>query len=160
MSDNKKSSNRQAGSRKRRNRKRQASSPLSDNGIPSTSIMCNTGERPNNNKGQKKSQVKKSRQECNVNSVGSVSQNQPTNPSYYGYNYINMAFQQQQPNFTTMTQHSFLQNSPPAHFGAKNIYTIRPPPSPWANELLADMKTIKTKLQTIDEEKADSQFHK
>ena len=73
MSDNKKSSNDHAGRRKGRNRKRQAFSPLSDNGLPSVSSVSNTGERPNNNKGQKKTQVKKSRQECNVNSVGSES---------------------------------------------------------------------------------------
>ena len=58
MSDNKKSSNSHAGSRKRRNRKRQASSPLSDSGIPSASSVRYTGERPNNNKGQKKSQLR------------------------------------------------------------------------------------------------------
>ena len=51
-----------------------------------------------------------------------------------------------------MTQPSFLQNSPPAHFGANAFgYTPGPPPPPWANELLEDMKTIKTKLQSIDE---------
>ena len=122
MSDNKEISNYHAGSRNRRNRKRHASSSLSDNGPPSVLSVSNKDERPINNEGQKKTQVKKSRQECSVNSVGSVSQSQPTNPySYYGYNYKNMAFRQHQPSFTTMTQPSFLQNSPPAHVGANTF---------------------------------------
>lgn len=83
MSDSKISTNYHAGCRKKKIKKRQATSPLTDNGL----TCVNTSELKNNNREQRKGLAKKGRQECsNTQSVS----------GFYDYSIQNMAFQQQQ----------------------------------------------------------------
>ena len=149
-------SNYYAGYRKNQNKKRQATSPLNDNGSKSASV----GENLNNNREQKK----KSRKEC---ATGKNSNTQPNEiGSSHGYLFTNMAFQSQQsgfqpqqpgfqpqqPGFGVMSQPSFIQDSPPAQLsGSAFGFQPSPAPPPWASELLEEMKQIKAKLHTIEE---------
>ena len=158
-------SNYYAGYRKNQNKKRQATSPLNDNGSKSASI----GENLNNNREQKK----KSRKEC---ATGKNSNTQPNEiGSSHGYMFTNMAFQSQQsgfqpqqpgfqpqqPGFGVMSQPSFIQNSPPAQLsGSAFGFQPSPAPPPWASELLEEMKQIKAKLHTMEGIKKNSEFHK
>lgn len=108
MSENKKSSNSSnyhAGCRKKQNKKRQASSPLSDNGEPLFATLDNKSE-------QKKGQPKKCKQDCGN------SEQQRASSFIYDYNhmYQNMSFQQQTP--FGMSQPAFVQGSPPAQYNS------------------------------------------
>ena len=113
------------------------------------------GENLNNNREQKKTRSKKSRQECDTNKSSDTHPSQ-IGPSS-GYIYTNMAFQPQQPQqpgpgFGFMSQPSFMPNASPTQYSAPAFgYQPSPPPPPWASELLEEMKQIKTKLQTMDE---------
>lgn len=90
MSESNNTSNYHAGCRKKQNKKRQATSPLTDYG-PS---RVNTSEKFDNNREQKKGVSKKGRQECNNNN----NTTQSVNAFTYDYMYQNMAFQQQMEN--------------------------------------------------------------
>lgn len=145
MSDNKSSAKYHVGCRKKRNKKRQATSPLSDTGLS----VVNTSEYDSNKREQRKGLSKKGRQEYSGSNTQSVS------GFTYGYTHQNMAFQQQTPfgQMSQMSQPSYAQSSPPApsQFNSNAFgFQPSPPPPPWANELLEEMKQIKVKLQSMD----------
>ena len=125
MSGNTNSSNYHAGCRKKQNKKRQATSPLSENSSPD----LNTKEKSNNNSGQKKGYP-----------FGQYQQTMGFQPGFG-------------PMSQPMSQPSYIQTSPSAQyngsaFSALQPTTAPPPaPPPWATELLEEVKQIKTKLQ-------------
>lgn len=147
MSGNKNSSNYYAGYKKKRNKKRQASSPLSEHGNQSNVSTVNKGEQ----KSEQKGQSKKSKQECNV--VGNTTQT----VSSLSYQYRgpdrtisqNMAFQQPSP--FGMSQPSF-STSPSSQYSGTGFGFQPPPqpPPPWASELLEEIKQIKSKMASIE----------
>ena len=154
MSGNTNSSNYHAGSRKKQNKKRQATSPLSENSSPD----LNTKEKSNNNSGQKKGHSKKSKSSKNDITLGEINNIQTDTQIHcvgypFGQYQQTMAFQ---PGFGPMSQPSYIQTSPSAQyngsaFGAFQPTTAPPPaPPPWATELLEEVKQIKTKLQSIE----------
>lgn len=129
----------QAGSRKKRKNKRQASSPLNDNnGSPNTGVSV--GER-----NSEQSKVYKQ--------DGGVANTQPVSgftfdPSYNFQNFQNMAFQAQSAPFN-MTQAPFIQSPPPNQFNNSN-FGFQASTPPWASKLLEDVEQIKQKMQSID----------
>lgn len=142
MSDSKIFTNYHAGCRKKRIKKRQATSPLTDNGLS----CVNDSELKNNNREQRNGLAKKGRQEC--------SNTQFVSGFTYDCAIQNMAFQQQQSPFgpiPQMSQPSFVHSPPQTQFGSNTFgFQPSPAPPPWANELLEEMKQIKIKLQSID----------
>ena len=153
MSENKNSDYYHAGYKKKRNKKRQATSPLNDNG----SLCMNSGEHSGNKRTTKK-QSKKCKTETNKTNTQSTSGhafniNTPyPNMSFTNSSYGAMSQQMPQP----MPQMPFGQASPPAPIQySGNAFPFQqsqqsPPPPPWANELLEDMKLIKSKLHCIE----------
>lgn len=119
MPGNKKTSNYHAGCRKKQNKKRQATSPLNDNG----SADLNSSENSNNKREQRKAKLKRHKQECTLVN---------TQPSGTGFSfdryYQTMAFQSQQPGFGSMSQPSFIQTSPSAQFNGAFGFQPSPPP--------------------------------
>ena len=154
MSGKKSPSNFYAGYRKNRSKKRQATSPLNDHVASSVT----KGENLNNNREQKKTRSKKSRQEC-ANSKPSDTHPKETGTTS-GYVVTNMSYQTQQQAGSgfVLSQPSFIPNSSPTQYSAP-AFGYQPPhqpqptplPPPWASELLEEIKQIKSKLQTMDE---------
>ena len=149
MSKNKKCEYFHAGYKKKRNKKRQATSPLNDNG----SLCVNSGEDAGNNSNNRttKKQSKKCKAETNKMNTQSNSghtfnlNSQYPNMSFTGQSYGSMS----QP-MPQMPQMPFGHTSPPAQYSG-NAFPFQPSPPPplLANELLEDMKLIKSKLQSI-----------
>ena len=130
--------------RKKRSKKGQATSPLNDNG----SLCMNSGEHSGNNRTTKK-QSKKCKTETSIPNIQSS--------SGYAFNinfpYPTMSFPGSSYGSVSqpMSQILFGHGSPPAQYGGNAFpFQPSPPPPPWANELLEDMKLIKSKLQSIE----------
>ena len=158
MSDKQKCKKSISGNKKKRQNKRQASSPLNDNGDNSefsfTSVTGNNGKSSEQKKVKPKKKCKQDCQDirkdsnCGYNFAASF-------PNYYQtmtYQPQSTAFNMSQP----MSQPSFV-SSPPGHFG-NNSFGFQnippqpgPPLPPWATKLLEDMEHVKQKLQGVDE---------
>ena len=123
-------------------KKRQASSPLTNN----SELLCSN---LNNKSEQKKDLTKKCKQDRNSTAPESVS-----TTLTFECNRLydrNMAFPQQQQAPFGMSQASY--GSPPAPYNSNTFGfqpTTSPLPPPWANELLEEIKQIKSELQSIE----------
>ena len=143
MSEGKKGDHYHAGYKKKRNKKRQASSPLYDN---------RSHEVSSDNNRLTKEQSRKCKKVLD-------NTNTRSNSGYvYDLNFVypNMSFVQQASSFGPVsqpmpqTQPMFGHGSPPAQYNNTFAYQPPLPPPPWAHELLEDMKQIKAKMQSID----------
>lgn len=153
MSDKKQRNNSKSGSKKNKQKKRQASSPLDDNGDHSDYSL--TGLTVTTEKGEQKREQRKvkPKKKCKQNCPDTESSKNS------GYNfaavftnpYQTMSFTPQSTPYN-MSQPSYV-SSPPGPFGATAFgyqATPPPPPPPWASKLLEDMEHVKQKLQCVE----------
>lgn len=138
------SSNSQAGSRKKRKNKRQASSPLNDNnGSLNTDLPIFKSVSVSEQRTGQSKVCKQDGAAANTQTVSSFI-------SDTNYNFQNMAFQTQPQSAPfNMTQTPFMQSPPPNQFNNSN-FGFQPSTPPWASKLLEDVEQIKQKMQSID----------
>lgn len=138
------SSNSQAGSRKKRKNKRQASSPLNDNNGPLNTDLPISKRVSDSERRTGQSKV------CKQDGTAANTQTVSSFISDSNYNFQNMAFQTQPQSVPfNMTQTPFMQSPPPNQFNNSN-FGFQTATPPWASKLLEDVEQIKQKMQNID----------